>query len=110
MTLILLSQTDKQTMDLETDERKVVSADDIPIQNLSIHQDKLGEELPEVLDALVPPPEALTATPATDVAKPEDIAEESNGRLTEQEKRLQREEEEYTIFIGTLSDEVESDN
>ena len=73
--------SDKQTMDLETDKRKVVSADNLPIQNLSIHQDKLEEESPEVSDALVPPPESSAATPVTDVAKPEDIREESNGEL-----------------------------
>ena len=106
MTSILLSQTliNKQW----TDERKVVSADDLPIQNLSIHQDKLEEELPEVSDALAPPPEALAATPVTDVAKLEDIAEESNGGLREQEQRLQREEDEYAIYIGMLSDKEES--
>ena len=34
--------------------------------------------------------------------------EENNGGLTDQEQRLQREEEEYTIYIGMLSDEEES--
>ena len=101
--------SDKQMMYLETDKRKVVSADDLPIQNLLIHQDKVEEELPEVSDALVPPPEAPAATPVTDVANPEDIMEESNGGLTEQEQRLKREEEEYAIYIGMLSDEEESD-
>ena len=58
------------------DERKVVSVDNLPLQNLSIHKDKLEEESPEVSDALVPPAEALAATPVTDVAKQKDIAEE----------------------------------
>ena len=98
----------KQTTDLETDKRKVVSADDLPIQNLSIHQDKLEEELPEVSDALVAPPEASAVTPVIDVAKLEDIMEQSNGWLTEHEQRLQREEEEYAIYIDMLSDEEES--
>ena len=101
--------SDKQTLDLETEERKVVSADDLPIQNLSIHQDKLEEESPEASDAVVPPQEALAATPATDVAKLEDIMEESSGGLTEQEQRLQREEDKYAIYIGMLSDEEERD-
>ena len=100
--------SDKQTMNWETDERKVVSADNLPIQNLSIHQDKLEEESPEVLDALVLPPEASGATPVTDVVQPEDIMEESNGGLTEQEQRLQREEGEYAIYISMLSDKEES--
>ena len=64
--------------------------------------------MPEVSDALVPPPEALAATPVTDVEKVEDIVEESNGGLTEQEQRLQREEEEYAIYISMLNDEEES--
>ena len=61
--------SDKQTTDLETDGRKVVSADDLPIQNLSKHQEKLEEEMPEVSIALVPPPEVLAATPVTDGGK-----------------------------------------
>ena len=64
--------------------------------------------MPEVSDALVPPPEALAATPVTDVAKPEDIVDKSNGGLTEQEQRLQREEE-YAIYIGMLCDKEGSD-
>ena len=102
--------SNKQTMDLETEERKVVLADNLPIQNLLIHQGKLEEELPEVSDALVLPPEALAATPVTDVAKLEDIMEGSNGGLTEQEQRLQREEEEYAIYIGMINDKEESNS
>ena len=86
-------------MDLET-------ADDLPIQNLSIHEE---EELPEVTDALVPSPEALLTTSVTEVVKPENITEENNGGLTDQEQMLQREEEEYAIYISMLSDEEESD-
>ena len=89
-------------MDLET-------ADDLPIQNLSLHEDKIEEEMPEVTDALVPPPEASAATPVTEVIKPENIMEESNGGLTDQEQMEQREEEEYAIYIGMPSDEEESD-
>ena len=95
-------------MDFVTDDRKVVSADDLPIQNLSIKEDKPKEESPEVTDALVPPPEMSAATPATDVAKLEDITGENSGGLTEQEQALQREEEEYAIYISMLSDEEES--
>ena len=64
--------------------------------------------MPEVTDALVPPPEALAVTLVTDVIKLENIVEESNGGLTDQEQRLQREEEKYAIYIGMLSDEEES--
>ena len=95
-------------MDLVTDKRKVVSADDLPIENLSTQQDKSKEESPEVTDELVPPPEMSTATTVTDVAKLEDIMGESNAGLTEQEQTLQREEEEYAIYVSMLSDEEES--
>ena len=37
---------------------------------------------------MVLPPEALAATPVTDVAKLEDIMEEGNEGLTEQEQTL----------------------
>ena len=91
----------RQTTDLET-------ADDIPIQNLSIHEYKKEEESPVVTNALVPPPEVSAATPAIQVIKLENIMEENNGGLTDQEQTLQREEEEYAIYIGMLSDEEES--
>ena len=42
----------KQTPNLET-------ADNLPVQNLSIHEDKIEE----VTDALIPPLEAMAATP-----------------------------------------------
>ena len=71
----------EQTMDLQT-------ADNLPIQNLSIHKDKTEEELPEVTDSLVPPPEASASTLETEVIKPENIMEEIKGRLTDQEQRL----------------------
>ena len=83
-------------------------AHNLPYQNLSMHEDKKEEELPEVTGALVPPPEALAATPLTEVIKPENITEENNGALADQVQILQREEEEYAIHIGMLSDEEES--
>ena len=91
----------RQTIDLEI-------ADDLPIDIITKHKDKKEEELPEVTDALVPPPEVLAATPVTEVIKLENITEENNGGLTDQEQTLQREEEEYAIYIGMLSDEEES--
>ena len=75
--------SDKQTTNLVTDERKVMLVDDIPFQKLTIQQDRPKEELPEVTDALVPPPEASAATPAMEVAKPDEILEENNEGLTE---------------------------
>ena len=91
----------RQTMDLET-------ADDLPMQNLSINEDKKEEELPEVTDVLVPPPEASAVTPVTKVTKLENIMEEDSGGLTDQEQTLQRKEGEYAIYIGMPSDEEES--
>ena len=55
-------------------------------------------------DALVPPPESLAATPATEVTKQKNIMEEEDNGLTDKEKMLQKEEEEYAICIGMLSD------
>ena len=88
--------------DLET-------VNDLPIQNLTIQEDKKEEELSEVVDTLVPPPEETAATPAKEVTKQENIVKgEDNGKLTDQEKMLQKEEE-YAIYIGMLSEEEESD-
>ena len=99
---------DKQTTEFLTVKRKLVLADDLPIQNLSIQQDKPKEESSEVTDALVPLPETLTETPVTHVAKPDDITGENNRGLIEQKQALQREEEEYPIYISMLSDKEES--
>ena len=64
--------------DLEISEGKEVLVDDLAIQNLSIHKDKIEEELPEVTYALVAPPEAFVETPVTEVTKPENNKKESN--------------------------------
>ena len=48
-------------------------------------------------------------TPATDAAKSDDNTETHCEMLTEQELRLQREEEKYAIYISMLSKEEESD-
>ena len=93
----------RQTTDLET-------VNNLPIQNVSIYEDKKEEELPEVTVALVLPPEVLAATPVTEVTKQENIAEEEDNRgLTDQQKILQKEEEEYAIYVSMLSEEEESD-
>ena len=42
-----------------------LETDDLPIQNLPIHENQKEEELPEVTEALVPPPEASAAPPVT---------------------------------------------
>ena len=93
----------RQTTNLET-------VNDLPIQNLTIQEDKKEEKSPEVTNTLVPPPEASAAMPATEVMKQENIAEEEdNEGLTGQEKTLQKEEEEYVIYIGMLSKEEKTD-
>ena len=79
------------------------------ILNYCVTQEKPKKELPEVTDTLVPPPEASAAVPVMDAAKPEDIVKENNEGLTEQEQRLQREEEQFAIYISMLNDEEESD-
>ena len=92
----------------ETNTQMTDSVNKLPFQKPTI-QDKPEEESPEVTDRLVPPPEATVADPATDTMKPEDITEETRKELTDEEKRLQREEEQYAIYIGMLSNEEESD-
>ena len=83
---------------------------DLPIQDLTIEEDKKEEELPEITDTLVPLPEASAATPVTDEMKQENIMEEKDIEgLTEHEKMLQEEEEEYAIYVAGLSEEEESD-
>ena len=79
------------------------------IQNLTIQEDKKEEKLPEITDTLVPPPEASAGTPVTDEMKQNIMEEKDVEELTDQEKMLQKEEEEYAIYIGGLSEEEESD-
>ena len=63
------------------------TVNDLPIQNLTIQEDKKEEELPEVTHTLVSPPEVSAAAPVTEVMKQENIAEEEdNEGLTDQEK------------------------
>ena len=52
----------RQTTNLET-------VNDLPIQNLTIQEDKKEEELPKIIDTLVPPPEVSAEAPATEVMK-----------------------------------------
>ena len=81
----------------------------LPIQNLTIQEDK-KEEVPEITDTLVPPPEASAATPMMYDTKQENIMEKKDIEgLTDQEKMLQKEGEEYAIYIAGLSEEEESD-
>ena len=66
------------------------------------------------MDMLIPPLEVLAETPvaealSTDMAKTDDSMETHYKMLTEQELRLQKEEEKYTIHIHMLSEGEESD-
>ena len=73
---------------------------DLPIQNLSIQEDREEQEkLPEMIDTLVLPPEVAAATPMPEETDQEDIIEgkEAEG-LTEQEQKLQ-EDKEYAIYV-----------
>ena len=76
--------------------------DNIPFQNLTLGQNKQKEELLEVTDSLVPPPIASAMAYGN--------SEDTDGGLTEQELRLQREEEDYhRIHVSLISEEEESD-
>ena len=76
---------------------------------MTIQEDKKEGELPGVTDTLVLPPELSAVTPVMDVMKQENITEEKDvEELTDQEKTLQKGEEEYAIYIAGLSEEEES--
>ena len=67
----------------------------------------------EVTDTLIPLPEASAETPVAeapvaDTVKSDNSTETHYEMLTEQELRIQREEEKYAIYIGMLSEEEES--
>ena len=84
---------------------------DLLIQNLTIQEGKKEKESPEITKTLVPPPETSAATPVMDEMKQENIMEEKDIEgLTDQEKMLQKEEEEYAIYVAGLSEEEESDS
>ena len=81
----------------------MTEVDDLPFQNLTTGQDKPKEEPLEVTDSLVPPPAMASVTA-------DNTMEDTDGGLTEQELRLQREGEEYDkIYISIISKEEESD-
>ena len=62
------------------------------------------------MDTLIPPLEAsaeapAVETPVADTVKSDDSTETHYKMLMEQELKIQREEEKYTIYIGMLSEE-----
>ena len=86
-------------MEQTTDIDKVVS------HKLQIRQSNPKEELLEVMKSLITPP------PVTEA--PEEVTENTNWEeLTEVEKKLQREEEQYELYdkihMGQLSNKEES--
>ena len=96
-----------------------VMADDIPFLKLTIWSDNPDKNPMEVMDTLIPPPEVAADIPAmktpeaeasaTDMAKSDDSTEMHYEMLSEQELRMQREEEKYAHVISILSTEEESD-
>ena len=75
-------------------------------KNLTIQEDKKEEATPEITDTLVPPPEGSAATPKMEETKQENIIGEKDVEgLTDQGTILQKEEEEYAIYIAGLSKE-----
>ena len=91
----------KQMMDLDI-------LKELPIQNLDIQEDRQEEEkLPEITDSLVPPSEAAAVMPMTEkMRKIEEteweniIEEKAIEELTQQELRLQKDEEEYSYLCS----------
>ena len=89
---------------------------ELPIQNLNIQKDRKEEEkLPEIRDSLVPPSEVAVATPMTEKMEKteetewESITEEKDvEELTDQELMLQKDKEEYSIYVAGISEEEES--
>ena len=69
--------SDKELTDQLTDMMKVILVDNIPFQNLTTGQDKPKEEPLETTNTLVPPPVAMTMALATDMAKPDNIMEDT---------------------------------
>ena len=94
----------KQTTDPEI-------LNELPIQNLSIQEDREEQEkLPEMTDTLVPPPEVAAVTPMPEETEWEDTMEEKEAEgLMEWVQKLQKDKKEYTIYIARMSKEEESD-
>ena len=97
-----------------------VTADDIPFLKLTNRLDGPDENPAEVMDTLIPPlevaadiptiktPEAETEASVTDMAKSDNSISMHCEMLSEQELKMQREEEKYALFINILGAEEES--
>ena len=94
--------------------------DHIPFLKLTIRSDSPDKNPMEVMDTLIPPlevvadisaikaPEAETEALATDMAKSDDSINMHYEILSEQELRMQREEEKYALHISMLDTGEES--
>ena len=78
--------------------------DSLPFQGLTIGTDEPDEKALEVSTIPIPPtePGAVGTIPKDDQAKLIPIPEEE-GEITEQELRMQKEEERYNFYISQLS-------
>ena len=94
----------RQTMDSEI-------LKELPIQNLNVQEDRKEEEkLPLITNTWVAPSEVAAVTPITEEMEWESIIEEKDVEgLTEQEQQLQKDEEEFTIYVAGMNEEEESD-
>ena len=76
------------------------------IQNLTILEDRKEEKLPEITDTLL----VTAVTPKMEEMDLENIMEEKDAEgLTDQEQKLQKDKEEYTIYIAGISEEEETE-
>ena len=87
---------------------------ELPIQNLNIEEDRKEEEKsPEITDMLVLPSEVAAATSKMEETEEMEwestIEEKDTEGLTDQEQNLQKDEEEYAIYIAGISEDKESD-
>ena len=88
------------------DTEQTADIDKVPFSKLQIGQDDQKEESLKVMESLIPP-----LPPTTEMS--DDTAENINGEeLTEAERKLQREEENYEmydrIYVGQFNDEEDS--
>ena len=81
--------------------------DKVAFSKLQIRKSNLKEEPIEVMNSLIPPPPPMTETPG------DTTGNTNREKLSEAEKRLQKEEEKYDlygrVYVGQLSKKVESD-
>ena len=92
------------------DQRKMKDSEilkELPIQNLNIQEDRKEEEKsPEITDTLVLPSEVAAVTLMMEETEWDSIIEEKDAEgMTDQEQKLQKDEEEYAIYVAGISKE-----